>query len=233
MFIELTEILVCPACRAEGAEEHVQGLVAVVQGRNERRVVEGWLGCPQCEARYPIRGGAVHFLDDEPEAAPEAVLEAAPEAAPSEIEAERALQAAALLGAHEAAGYLVLGRGLDAIAEALSRLAPGCEVVAVGCLGVAPAPGEMSLRISRLQGTVDEALPFRSGSVAGIALLAPDRSVLMEALRVLQPAGRLVAFGPERHPPAGESRAGLAAIEGIEGLEVVAREEHVLVAVRS
>ncbi len=200
MFIELTEILVCPACRAEGAEEYAQGLVAVVQGRSERRVVEGWLGCPLCEARYPIRGGVVHFSDDEPEAAPSA------------IEAERALQAAALLEAHEAAGYLVLGRGFDAIAEPLSRLAPGCEVVAVGCLGVVPAPGETSRRVSRLQGTVDEALPFRSGSVAGIALLGPDRSGLMEALRVLRPAGRLVAFGPERLPPAGESRSGLAAV---------------------
>jgi len=221
LFIELTEILVCPACRAEGAMEYAQGLVAVVQGRSERRVVEGWLGCPQCEARYPIRGGVVHFSDDEPEAAPSA------------IEAERVLQAAALLGAHEAAGYLVLGRGLDAIAEALSRLATGCEVVAVGCPGVAPAPGEVSLWISRLQGTVDEALPFRSGSVAGIALLAPDQSVLLEALRVLRPAGRLVAFGPERLAPAGESRSDLAAVEGIEGLQVVAKEEHVLVAVRT
>ncbi len=221
MFIELTEILVCPACRTEGAEEYAQGLVAVVQGRSERRVVEGWLGCPLCEARYPIRGGVVHLSDDEPEAASSA------------IEAERALQAAALLGAHEAAGYLVLGRGLDAIAEPLSRLAPGCEVVTVGCLDVVPAPGETSGRVSRLRGTVDEALPFRSGSIAGVALLAPDRSVLMEALRVLRPAGRLVAFGPGRLPPAGESRSDLAAVEGIEGLQVVAKEEHVLVAVRT
>ena len=221
MFIELTEILVCPACRTEGADEYAQGLVAVVQSRSERRVVEGWLGCPQCEARYPIRGGLVHFSDEEPEAAPSA------------IETERALQAAALLGAHEAAGYLVLGRGLDAIAEPLSRLAPGCEVVAVGCLGVVPGPGGTSRRVSRLQGTVEEALPFRSGSISGIALREPDRSVLMEALRVLRPAGRLVVFGPERLPPAGDSRSGLAAVEGIEGLEVVAKEEHVLVAVRT
>ena len=221
MFIELTEILVCPACRTEGAEEYAQGLVAVVQGRSERQVVEGWLGCPLCEARYPIRGGVVHLSDDEPEAVSSA------------IEAERALQAAALLGAHEAAGYLVLGRGLDAIAEPLSRLAPGCEVVAVGCLDVVPAPGETSGRVSRLHGTVDEALPFRSGSIAGIALHRPDRSVLMEALRVLRPAGRLVAFEPGRLPPTGESRSGLAAVEGIEGLQVVAKKEHVLVAVRT
>jgi uncharacterized protein YbaR (Trm112 family) len=221
LFIELTEILVCPACRTEGAEEYAQGLVAVVQGRSERQVVEGWLGCPLCEARYPIRGGVVHLSDDEPEAVSSA------------IEAERALQAAALLGAHEAAGYLVLGRGLDAIAEPLSRLAPGCEVVAVGCLDVVPAPGETSGRVSRLHGTVDEALPFRSGSIAGIALHRPDRSVLMEALRVLRPAGRLVAFEPGRLPPTGESRSGLAAVEGIEGLQVVAKEEHVLVAVRT
>jgi uncharacterized protein YbaR (Trm112 family) len=221
LFIELTEILVCPACRTEGAEEYAQGLVAVVQGRSERQVVEGWLGCPLCEARYPIRGGVVHLSDDEPEAVSSA------------IEAERALQAAALLGAHEAAGYLVLGRGLDAIAEPLSRLAPGCEVVAVGCLDVVPAPGETSGRVSRLHGTVDEALPFRSGSIAGIALHRPDRSVLMEALRVLRPAGRLVAFEPGRLPPTGESRSGLAAVEGIEGLQVVAKKEHVLVAVRT
>jgi hypothetical protein len=42
-----------------------------------------------------------------------------------------------------------------------------------------------------------------------------------------------VAFEPGRLPPTGESRSGLAAVEGIEGLQVVAKKEHVLVAVRT
>jgi hypothetical protein len=55
----------------------------------------------------------------------------------------------------------------------------------------------------------------------------------MEALRVLRPGGRLAAFGTERLPSTGTSRSDLRALEGIEGLEIVAREEHVLVAVRA
>lgn len=198
MFIELTEHLACPACGPP------QGLVAVVEGAAERRVREGYLGCPACEARYPIRAGEVRFAEEG--------------AVPPEPVAEEPAAIAALLGAGpDGGGILLLGPRLAERAADVARLA-GAEVVA---LGGPPVPAGAS--VSLLRGVRPSALPLLDGRVRGVALAAPAPEDVEEAVRVLAPGGRLAAFrpGPE-----------LAALARELALEVLAAEERALVAVR-
>ena len=55
MFIELTEILRCPA---DHEESYVVCVPTLMEGR---RVVRGGIGCPVCHAEYPIVDGVAHF----------------------------------------------------------------------------------------------------------------------------------------------------------------------------
>jgi hypothetical protein len=55
LFIELTEALRCPR---DHEESYLVCVPAVMDGR---RVVRGILGCPACQAEYPIEAGTVDF----------------------------------------------------------------------------------------------------------------------------------------------------------------------------
>lgn len=208
MFIELAEILICPACRS-GGEESLSGLVAVVDELHDRRVLRGWLGCPACRARYSIREGAVRFGS----ALPSPFLEGP----------ELGFQAAALLALDERPGYVLTGQGLESIGGELAGFAAGAEVVALSA-GTAP-PGV----VSPLIGVVDAGLPFRPGTLNGAVLLNAGPDSLGEAARILQPEGRLVVFQPSRMNAAGEVEATLRA----SGLEPLAVEAEAVVAIRS
>ncbi len=207
MFIELAEILICPACRS-GSEDSLSGLVAVVDDLRDRRVMEGWLGCPACRARYSIRDGVVRF--------------GPASASPFLEDPELGLRAAALLALHERPGYVLTGQGLESIGGELAGFAAEAEVVALSTGAAHPGV------VSRLIGVVDDGLPFRPGTVTGAALLDAGPGSLDEAARVLRPAGRLVVFQPSRLSATGQVEAALRAA----GLEPLAVEAEAVVAVR-
>ena len=231
MLIELAEALVCPTCRPSHAEESLQGLVAVVEELQDRRVIRGSLGCPSCEARYPIREGVVR-LGHRPEEAsarpPKAPSGQLPPGGSEPPEGERALQAAALLALHETRGYVLVGGGLEGVAAQLSELAPQSELLLL-CDEEAPGGPTRRSGVSRMSGASARTLPLRTGSVAGVLLLGSGGDPeVAEAARVLRPGGRLAVFLSERDP-APEEIGPL--LEGA-GLRPLALDPRAIVAVR-
>ena len=176
MHILLTDLLTCPRCGPDF------GLVLLADRIEERRVVEGRLGCPNCRAMYLVRGGAADLrlsAGADPDVLPP----------PAGDPAEPALRLAALMGLAEARGtVLVAGPGAS-LAPALSRLVPEVEIVAYTPAPSGAAPGES---VSPIAG--GDALPFRARAFRGVALTggAADAALLPEAVRVLQPGARVV-----------------------------------------
>jgi uncharacterized protein YbaR (Trm112 family) len=172
MHLVLTDALVCPQC---GPGE---GLIVLAERMENRRVLEGALGCPGCRRQYPIRGGLVDLRTD-------------PGAEPAvhyvELASPDALALAALLGLTEGRGYALLLGSAAARAGALSALVPGLALIAVG-----PAAGhEEQAGVNRV--LVDAVLPLRDRSMRGVVLGAGAPAHLgNEALRVLAIGGRLV-----------------------------------------
>lgn len=175
MLILVTDLLACPRCGPEF------GLVLLADRLEERRVLEGRLGCPNCRESYPVRGGVADLR------LPGAGAPAAGEGAPDDPGA--AVRLAALMGLAGVRGVaLVAGPGARH-ARAIAALVPEVEVVAVdGAPSTGGEPG-----VSRL--VVGEGpLPFRGGHLRAAALTGgrADPATLHEHLRVLAPAARLV-----------------------------------------
>lgn len=175
MLILLTDLLACPRCGPEF------GLVALADRMEERRVLEGTLGCSNCRQAYPVRGGVVE-LRLAGSGAPAAREGAAPDP-------ESAARLAAALGLAGFAGMALLAGPGARHAAALAALVPEVEVVAVD---ERPHTGGEP-RVSRLT-AAPGALPLRSGALRAAALTggAGDDRALHEGLRVLAPGGRLV-----------------------------------------
>ena len=242
MFIEATEAIVCPACGPP------QSLIAVVDRLDGRRILEGYLGCPSCENRYPVRRG--HLLLGDPgehssrrpdsDEAGSALDSDEAASAPDSDEAasERVLQLAALLGLQESAGgYLLLDEGLEGLGEALARQAEATEwIVLVPPGGPGPGdsvdptdsapsadPADSSPRVTRLYGAALDRLPVQSGCLRGVALGRGSPARLAEAARALAIGGRLVVLEPTRRVREEAARG---------PLDVLVSEERALVAVR-
>ena len=208
MHILLTDLLTCPRC-GPGF-----GLILLGDRIENRRVLEGVLGCPNCRERYPVRKG---FGDLR--APPRSSLPAVLPPAPADDE-ETVTRVAALLGVREGPGYLVLAGPVARAAPALAGLLERVEVVTM-----APELREWKEEegVSRL--TASPGLPFQSRRIRGVFLDGPSgASFLEEAVRVVGPGGRIVVRGGE-----GGGRKTLE--EG--GLEVLVEEEETVVAVRS
>lgn len=250
MFLELSEIFVCPTCRP------AQGLIVLVDAIEERRVREGHLGCPECEMRVPIRDGVVRFdrargpgegrdLDRARAGAADGPAGDAAAAAPSTDAAllsgvdpeEGATRLAALLGADRTEGCLLLGPGLGRLASPLAGLAGDAEVLALaagaptpGAAGEEPGDrggeadgGATPPRVSRAAGVAPGDLPIVTGRLAGVALLRPAAEAVREAVRVLEEGGRVVLLEP--------SPAARGVLDGAP-VGVAAAEEAAVVGVR-
>ncbi len=232
MQLELSELLICPACGSTA------GLVVSVERMEQRRVRNGSLSCPSCDERFPVRGGHIDFRTGTPDAGGPG-----PRADPGDP-SRRALHAAALLDLREGGGVVLLGRGLARSAAALSDLVPSVEVLAVedpavvaeeeseGATGEeAPraadeeeGPGSPAARrVTRLLGAGKLGLPLRPGRLRGVALLHGSEAELEEACRVVSPGGRIVVFAPPEEV--------VTAVRGLP-LQLVAEEPAALVVVR-
>ncbi len=200
MHILLTDIVTCPRCGPEF------GLILLADRVEERRVLQGRLGCPNCREMYPVEGGVLDLR----------LVEGAEDASPPDPDG--AVRVAALLGLAGAGGtVLVAGPGAE-LAPGIAALVPGLEVVALTARFPAGPEGP---GVSRVAG--GPAIPLRGGMLRGVALTgaAAAETPLAEALRVLAPGTRLL-LDPA---PAGAAEA----LGGL-GAEVLLEQEGVVVA---
>lgn len=172
MHIVVTDVLSCPRCGPEF------GLIVLADRIEDRRVVEGWLGCANCRDRYPILAGV-----------PDLRLEAGTaDWAPASGDAERALRFAALLGVGHAMGT-VLVYGADAgLLAGIAQLLPNARIVGAGPRLI---EGAFDAGVDTLR--VDRRLPLHTGSLRGAAFAAPPTDDLLDdALRALAPGAHLL-----------------------------------------
>lgn len=208
MHILLTDLLTCPRCGPDF------GLILLGDRIEERRILDGRLGCPNCREQYPVRSG-FGDLRAPPRNPLPPVIEP-PEARDDEDEVTRV---AALLGVREGPGYLVLVGPAARTAPGLVRMLEKVEVVTVdpdlrawcesdGVSRVAAGPG----------------LPFHSGRIRGVLLDGEAGApYLEEAIRVVGPGSRVAVTGAR-----GDARERLE--DG--GLETVMDDGGVVVAER-
>lgn len=207
MHILLTDVLRCPRCGPEF------GLVLLAERTEERRVLEGRLGCSNCREGYPVRGGEADLRVPGAEPLP-------PAGPPAGELHERALRLGALLGLAEPRGSVLLVGGGAELAAEVAALRERVQVVSVSG---APTGGEEREGVNRV--AAGAALPFAPASLGGVALTgSPPPELVEEGARVLARGGRMVVEGA----PAGAAER-LAAV----GVRVLLEQEGVLVAERS
>jgi uncharacterized protein YbaR (Trm112 family) len=202
VLLELTEVLRCP-------RDHEESFVVCVSYAAEgRHVVRGVVGCPHCQAEFPIVDGVLR-CDFGRASGPSdgGTGSAAETAAPRASDRatvrppDSALTAEGLstfLDLRGPGGYVVLAGGTARLAGAFAALAPGVHVVAVNApAAVAPADG-CSWIVSPLR------IPLKASQVRGVALGADCAAEpwLGEAARVLL-RGLRVVVEDERAGPAG------------------------------
>lgn len=106
MFLPLVDSLRCPKVHAE------TWLVASIERLEDRDIITGVLGCPECMAEYPIRDGVVYF--DEHVARP-------PFIAPAE---QDALRLAAGLDLTDARMTAIIQGAWGAVAPVIAGMSP-------------------------------------------------------------------------------------------------------------
>jgi hypothetical protein len=173
MFIELVDSLRCLTPHEE------TWLVASVSEMSGRHIISGTLGCPMCHRAYPVRDGAAIFTADG----------SAPSLTTAGVASEeRVLRAAALLGLSDAGGIVVLGGAWVDCADALAAMGPA-HVVTLNTVASDASPQAVSSIV------VDDALPFGSGALRGVALdgYTATPTLVSSAVARLRSRGRLVA----------------------------------------
>lgn len=202
MLLDLSEIFVCPRCRP------TQGLIVLVEEIRDRRVLRGDLGCPACEARYPVQGGTLRFdasgEEADRDADPAARAGSTPEPGRSQLfrgasRREAGVRLAALLGLPEAEGPFLLSSALAGLAGPLAAAAEGEEVLALeggGAEGGGPRESAATGRVTRIVGAAPADLPVFAGRLGGAAILEGSGETAREAVRTLREGGRLVVVEP-------------------------------------
>lgn len=168
MFVELIELLRCPR-----RHEETQ-LVASATRSEARHIVDGVLGCPVCNAEFPITNGVVHI--DAPEGA-------TPIQEPS---ADVAMRLAAFLELTDARGFALLCGRWGAHADLIHRLSETQLVLINPPANVAP---DVSAGVVLVRDTI----PFAHGSARGVALVeTTSRELARSAVRAVRPGGRVI-----------------------------------------
>ena len=189
MHLEFIELLRCPVAHRDS---HLVAATGVVHGRF---IIQGTLGCPQCNAEYQIVNGTANF---------------APESRPRtnashdlRHDAQAAMRVAAQLGLTEGrTAFALIGYSVP-FAIALREIVPA-RIMTINPPNVRPA--ETLFRQSPSAAGVvvfDERLPLASSRFDGIAFAdSMDDALATEAVQSLRTGGRLVA--PIHEPvPAG------------------------------
>ena len=175
MFIELLDLLRCPRAHDE------TWLVASFNNVSNRFVESGTLGCPICNAQYPIDGGVVDFSGGISSASCDRSRSAS-----SHSREELATRAGAFLDATEPGATVVLGGVWAYAAEELSRLAE------VRVIALNPEPDvKESSSVGLLR--VSSEIPVAAESCLGVALdVWFNAAIVGAAVRAVRPGGRVV-----------------------------------------
>ena len=170
MFIELVDMLRCPNRHEE------TWLVLAADRTDGRDVMDGTLGCPICQAEYPIVAGIARFG-------------AAPATRTSPPDESESLRLAALLDLKDGRGYAILVGETGNHAPRMRDLTDA-QLLLVD----PPADIEMGNGLSGITRPSTHALPLAEGSARAIALddTATEESLIV-ALDVVAPGGRLLA----------------------------------------
>ena len=162
MHLDVIPTLRCPR------EHEDSGLVLVADETAGRHVLTGILGCPVCEAEYPIRAGVAYFAD--PVACPEMPVDV--------------ISTAAMLGLTEPGGVVMLGGGWAGVADAISEMADALVLVVNPATG-----GDYAEGVSVLY--AGDRLPIAARALRAAAIDAPVPGVVA----AIRPKGRLTATG--------------------------------------
>jgi uncharacterized protein YbaR (Trm112 family) len=198
MHLDVVPTLRCPNPHAEAA------LVLVADATRGRHVITGLLGCPVCEAEYPIRAGVAYFTEDAPST--------------RQSEEVETLRTAAMLGLTDAGGVIMLAGRWSANANAIAEIADALVLVVNPS---APRSATNDERVSVLY--AGERLPIAARALRAAAIDEPMR----EVAATLRTKGRLVATSLVPVPPditelardneywVGESGPALALVRGL------------------
>ena len=211
MHLLLTDRLTCPRCGPEF------GLILLADRMEERRVVDGVLGCPNCRDQYPV-GGGFGDLRPPPREQPSPGLAGSPEPRPGD--AEEATRLLALVGVAQGPGTIVLAGSPARHGRVFAERVEGIHVVGLDndLGGWADVPGWSRL----MAGSV---IPLYSRSMRGVAVDGRlGRGAVAEAARVVAPRGRVVVVHAEEDEVAETLRGA--------GLQVLAVEDGTVVAAR-
>ena len=211
MHVLLTDRLTCPRCGPEF------GLILLADRMEDRHVIDGTFGCPNCRDQLQVREGFAD-LRSPPRGPLPTGYAGGPEARPDdEADAERLV---ALVGVAQGPGTLVLAGEPARHAAAFAAGVEGIHVVAIDA-DLAGWPGVAG--VSRMAAA--PGIPLFSRSIRGVAVdarLGP--AALHDAARVAAPRARVVAVRAD------EAATGEIFREA--GLEVMASEAGTIVAAR-
>jgi len=205
VFFELTDLLTCPKCGP------AHGLVLLVREVDDRRVLGGWLGCPNCREDYPVNAGVADLrLDAETDAE-----------APAHYQTDDLpVKIVALSGLAQERGYLLLDERLAHAAAAVAELAPQLEVIAVARL---PDQSTESHGVSRVLS--DMRFPLAEYRLNGVAISpGGDVELVAAAGRRLGSGARLVLFDATDEDLDEVRRAGLTVVAAESGTAVAERK---------
>jgi len=199
-------------------------LILIADRLENRRVIDGSLGCPNCRDRFPVEGG---FGDLRPP--PRSTRDDAPDIEPPA--SPSAMEVAALLGLTDGPGFVALIGDLAGHATVLTGLVPGVEFIGI-------APGlrgwEEGEGVSRL--SAGASLPFGDGSLRGVGLyaegeprlagqasMAGEPSMAGELARVVARDGRIAVWGAVQEWEKALRSEGLGVLASDETAVVVGR----------
>ncbi len=178
-------------------------LILLADQVEARRVYAGQLGCPSCQARYPVVDGVVEF-----------------EVAATADQRPRSdgARLAALLGVAEGPAMLLLVGPYEGAAAEIAALLDDVEIVVAsrGATAMNDAARVSVLRIGKR-------IPLRDGSMRGVVIGGADADMIAEAVRVVGLAARVVLIHATE-----EAVATLRA----QNVQVLAHQDDTLVSVR-
>lgn len=166
MFIELVDRLQCP-----NAHGHTW-LVAAMDEVRDRDIIRGTLGCPVCQAEFPIVEGIARFAD----------VPLPPSSAP---DADEAMRLAAALELTDPRMVAVLHGRWASQAALVQSMSPARLFLVNAPADVRHAPG-----LSLVRAATSPVAPARTDALALDVAAAP---MLESLVRALRPGGRIVA----------------------------------------
>jgi uncharacterized protein YbaR (Trm112 family) len=173
VIVDLADAMRCPALHAPTA------LITAVDRLAGRSVITGTLGCPVCNARYPVIDGAGVF--DPVWHARLRAESAMPLAQDTDV-----IRVAALLDLTDSNGVVLLEGVTAAVGASLHTLI-GTALVLLNPPGPISAGGDLSV----IYGPV---APFAPGSLRGAAFSAtPGAGVVASVIAAVRPGGRVMA----------------------------------------